>query len=36
MKTKIYRSENQEIQEFRGFGPSHNKIEISLDQNEAE
>ena len=30
------KSKNQEIMEFKGFGPSHNKIEILLDQNEAE
>ena len=27
---------NPEIMEFGGFGPSHNKIEILLNQNEAE
>ena len=27
---------NPEIMEMLGFGPSHNKIEIFLNQNEAE
>ena len=27
---------NPEIMEFWGFGPSHNKTEVLLDQNEAE
>ena len=30
------RSKNQEIMEFGGFGPSHNKIEILLDRNGSE
>ncbi len=29
-------SKNPEIMEFGGLGPSHNKIEILLNQNEAE
>ena len=30
------KSKNQEFMEFEGFGPSHNKIETLLNQNEAE
>ena len=33
---KIIGPENQEIMEFGGFGASHKKIEILLNQNEAE
>ena len=29
-------STNPEFMEFGGFGPSHNKTEVLLDQNEAE
>ena len=32
----INRSKNQEIMEMLGFGPSHNKIEVFSDHNEAE
>ena len=33
---EIISPKNQEILEFGGFGPSHNKIEILLNPNEAE
>ena len=36
MNTGLQGVKNPEIMDMLGFGPSHNKTEILLDQNEAE